>query len=129
MIGYAPNGGSFNNSISELNTKGLIEKSGSGLKLSEAGIDYLSMHNISPGECEYSPRIWLNKLPVASKKIFEVLLENPEDEYSKLELGMISGYAGKGGGFGNAVSKLCTLGLAERINGRIRLNKEINNLD
>lgn len=129
MIGYAPNGGGFNNSISELNTKGLIEKNGSSIKLSMAGVEYLNMHNISPGEGEFSPRIWLEKLPVASKKIFEVLLENPEAEYLKEELGEITGYAGGGGGFGNAVSKLCTLGLAERINGRIRLNKEINHLN
>jgi len=125
MTGYAPNGGSFNNSISELNTKGLIRRSGSNMGLSEAGVDYLIMHNISPGEGEFSPRIWLEKLPVASKKIFEVLIDNPSNEFSKPELGELTGYEPNGGSFNNAISKLCVLGLAERVNSSIRLNNEL----
>ncbi len=126
MTGYSPNSGSFSNSVSELSTKGLIEKDGRNLKLSEAGAEYLSTQNIIAGEGDYSPEIWLNKLPTASKKIYEVLLNHPGQEFPKEELAEITGYS-VSGSFDNAISKLCVLELAQRNRGSIKLNEELEN--
>jgi hypothetical protein len=126
MTGYSPSGGGFSNSVSELSTKGLIEKDGRNLKLSEAGAEYLSTQNIIAGEGDYSPEIWLNKLPTASKKIYEVLLNHPGQEFPKEELAELTGYS-VSGSFDNAISKLCVLELAKRNRGSIKLNEELEN--
>ncbi|MCK9209224.1 MAG: DUF87 domain-containing protein [Ignavibacteriaceae bacterium] len=129
MTGYAPNGGSFNNSISELRTKGLIDKNGTNtFLLNQGGVEYLKSKGVQPGVGDYSPRIWLEKLPAASKKIYEILLLNSEHSFSKGALGEMTGYEHNGGSFNNAISKLCVLGLAERYGGQIRLNQELINI-
>lgn len=129
MTGYAPNGGSFNNSISEIRTKGLIDKNGTNtFLLNQSGVEYLKSKGVQPGVGDYSPRIWLEKLPAASKKIYEILLLNSEQSFSKSTLGEMTGYEHNGGSFNNAISKLCVLGLAERYAGELRLNQELINI-
>jgi hypothetical protein len=71
---------------------------------------------------------WVNKLGRCERSIYELLLQNPDDEYPKEQLGDETGYSASSGGFNNALSRLSTLGLIERNGGSVRLNREITHL-
>ena len=68
---------------------------------------------------------WLGRLGLAAKTIYKVLLDNPHTEFTKEELAEQTKYSATSGGFSNAISNICTLGLAERIDGKIRFNQEL----
>lgn len=127
MTGYAHKGGAFNNGVSELNSAGLIEKEGLKIKLASSQIDYiqdiLGDNYADPGQNALES--WLSKLGKCEKQIYQVLLQNPQNQFDKQTLGEYSGYEPAGGAFNNGISALVTLGLAERINGNIRLNAEL----
>lgn len=128
MTNYSPNSGGFNNALSILKTSNLINYSNGKVSISDVpetiqilGDDYSSPE---PDSLE----IWLSKLGLCARKIYQVLKENQDTSYSKDELGELTGYSPDSGGFNNAISELRTLGLAERIDGRIQFNPEIQNI-
>lgn len=51
-------------------------------------------------------------------------VDNPQKDYSKEEIAEMTGYS-SGSGVNNAISKLCTLGLIQRNNGRLKFNPEL----
>lgn len=121
VTGYSHNSGGFNNSLSRLNTLGLIRREGSmiGLGRSDPSL-------VDEGTEEYSPELWLNKLPLAPKKVYEYLWNNPDEQVTKEQLGEITGYSHTSGGFNNALARLNALGLITRLgNSLISLNKEL----
>ncbi|MBA7557202.1 hypothetical protein ES705_49944 [subsurface metagenome] len=67
----------------------------------------------------------MNNLGVCPKKIYQLLLDNPYQEYSYEEIGEITGYSYSSGGFSNAISKLNSLGLIQKDNSHIKLNQEL----
>lgn len=74
---------------------------------------------------EFSIELWLNKLGKCPKEILKFLLDNPEQEFSKEELGEQTGYSFESGGFNNSIYKLNTLGLIDRSGPIIKLNPEL----
>lgn len=127
ITGYSPKGGGFNNSLSKLKTADLIKQSGEQFSLNIdrlndvvgiLGADYRAPEQ---GSLEQ----WLEKLGKAPKLIYKVLLENPGQTFSKEELASRTEYAPTGGGFNNAVSQLCTLGLAVKVGNDVQLNPEL----
>lgn len=126
ITGYSPKSGGFSNALSELAVRTLIIK-GAKIRLNpdseSLAIEILGDEYNEPEK--YSKEIWLQKLGVCPKKIYQVLLEDPEREFTKDEVSEMTGYSVGSGGFNNAISLLCTLGLAERIQGNIRLNSEL----
>jgi len=128
--GYAPNGGGFNNYLGHLNTIGLIIRKGQLLKAAEErGEEIINLigdeykGSISQEALEH----WLKDLkPQSISKIYQVLLENPNAEYTKEELGELTGFEPNGGGFGNYIGRLISLGLAERTKEKkIRFSQEL----
>ncbi len=69
------------------------------------------------------------ELGICAKKIYSFLYNNPEREFSKQQLGAVTGYSNKSGGFNNAIYKLNTLGLIDRSTGQIKLNPELLELE
>lgn len=126
LTNYSPTSGGFNNSLSKLKVAGLVKMSGSNYFLADDAVQ----ETISILGDEYSTpettslETYLNKLGLAPKKIYEVLLENPDETFTKERLGELTGYSPTSGGFNNAISELNTLGLAERSDGGVRLNRE-----
>ncbi len=75
-------------------------------------VPQIDSHHQSPSDLGLCPR-----------KIYSVLVANPEREFTKVQLGLLSGYSAKSGGFNNAVSVLNSRGLIIRNNEVIKLGE------
>lgn len=100
--GYNPNGGAFNNYLSEMRTRGYIEGRGTSLQLTPAG------RAIPVEELPDPLDFWLSKLGKAERMIIEALRRGP---LSREQVAEDTGYEGRGGSFNNAMSKVRRLGL------------------
>lgn len=126
MTGYSHGSGSFNNSISKLSSGNLITKSGDLIYINEgASREVQGLVGDNHVDQTQALEDWLNRLGKCEKNIYQKLLDEPDRIYSKEELGDITGYAASSGSFNNSISKLCTLGLAGRINNGIQLNPDL----
>ena len=128
MIRKAWKGGSFNTYLSRLRQKGFTEGSGA-VKITQEGMEYARANGLSNEQGnQVSLENWLNKLGGGAKKIYEVLLSDPTRGFTKEEIGEQAQMVCTGGSFNTYVSRLCTLGLAVKENGAIKINPEIQNL-
>ena len=86
-----------------------------------------SMVISSPERYPISDELDTNKinLGICARKIYSVLFGNQDREFTKVQLGLISGYSTKSGGFKNSVARLNSMGLIKRNNSRISI-KELN---
>jgi hypothetical protein len=130
LTNYSPTSGGFGNALSSLRTAGLINSTGGkngrislvadrlGDVISILGDEYSAPERTSL-------ETFLTKLSLCPRKIYEVLLKNPTTVFTREELAAQTEYSATSGGFGNGISELCTLGLAERVSGGIQLNHEL----
>ena len=118
FTGYSHKSGGFNNAVSQLNNKGLITRNGNSLQVKE-------MDSEIAGEFDFSKEAIMSNMGVCPKKIYQLLLDNPYETYSKENLGELTGYSHGSGGFNNAISKLNSLGLIIKDNSHIQLNPEL----
>lgn len=124
VTGYSPKSGGFNNAIAKLNAAGIIQKVGNGITLANA----MPELEIEGEEFSAEPIFWQSKLGACENKIYSYLWENNGDVVSKEELGEATGYSSTSGGFNNAVARLNSIGLIQRVNGGVRVNEEILNI-
>lgn len=126
MTMYSPGSGGFNNSLSVLSQAGLIVRAGDRIGLNPEAVkevreilghDYLAPEpNAILG--------WLSKLGKCERIVFDLVKEG--GKFSKSDIGDATGYSPTSGGFNNALSHLCTLGLIQRNgDGTIEINQEI----
>lgn len=120
--GYAPGGG-FNNIVYELTGASLIEKDGSGKYAS------LERHTADQLDTTFTADLikWDSKLSSGGRKVFRILLEDPNQVFSKEELAQRAGYA-MGGGFNNLIYELTGKELAVKVGTAYQLNPEILDL-
>jgi uncharacterized protein len=123
LTGYAHNGGGFNNYISALRGRGLLEGSGDALRATDAGLDALGDYTplpTGPALLEH----WLRQLGKAERSALNALAAAYPDALTKDALADRAGYEANGGGFNNALSRLRTL---ELISGRgeLRASEEL----
>lgn len=130
MTGYAHTSGSFNNAVSNMAQAGLLIKQGDRIQINQEAIS--RVQEILGAEYKagdpHSLEEWLTKLGKCERSIYEKLLEVPDVEWEKEKLGEETNYSPDSGSFNNAISRLCTLGLAERIGKCVRLNPEIRDI-
>lgn len=107
---YAGNGGGFNNALSALRSKGMIEGSGS-MRILDAGLSALGPYEPLPTGAALLHH-WLGQLGKAERAILQALVDAPRG-LDKEALGRATGYEPNGGGFNNALSRLRTLELIE----------------
>lgn len=117
FTGYSHSSGGFNNALGKLRSLGLIEGNGDRLKIKELNPELAD-------NFDFSKEAIISKLGKCEKEIYDILLEYPDDEFSKEELAekTPSNYSPSSGGFNNALGRLNTFGLIERNSGRIKLN-------
>lgn len=130
MTNYSPTSGGFNNSISKLNVAGLVKCFNGTVSLSQERIDEV-VSILGDEYCEPSKdalEAWLQKLDLAPRKIYELLLRNPDQVFTKQEIADQTRYSATSGGFNNAISELNTLGLIEKTAEGIRLNQELRGI-
>jgi len=126
FTGYSNKSGGFKNAISKLNAAGLIIRRGKEIIFNpqaqsetiELLGDDINLHET------FTIENWAQKLPLCASVIYQFLMQNPNDEFSKEELAENTDYK-VSGGFKNAISQLNSLSLLVRGNGTIRLNSEI----
>lgn len=129
MIGYSSTSSSFNNSLSKLNTLGLIKRKDGRLSLGDTPLP--SGINM---EMEFSIDNIRRRLGRCENEIFKVLIENKDRELSKEEIAEESlrpngsSYSPGSSSFLNSLSKLSTLGILERRNGKITLSDDAREL-
>ena len=128
MIHRAWRGGSFATYISRLRSRGYVDGSKS-IRITEQGVRTANELGIQASEdSKVGLEKWLTKLGGGAKKIYEVVLSDPDRIFSKEELGAATNLESRGGSFNTYISRLCTLGLIVRDNGGIRFNPEIQNI-
>lgn len=120
VTGYSSTSGGFNNALSKLNSLGLIKKNGDNLQVNEINSDIATTFDFSINNI-------INILNKCEKEIYQVLLDNPNNEFSREELASScpSSYSSTSGGFNNSLSRLKTLGLIEKSGNIIKLNSEL----
>lgn len=112
VTGYSAKGGSFNNSISSLRTKGLAEGTPDCLRATTDGI--AAVGDVDPlprGEALLEHWKRHSKIGKAERLILDVLAEAYPEAMERDDLAAATGYAANGGSFGNSLSRLRTLGL------------------
>lgn len=122
IAGYSAGGGGFNNALSSLRTKGLIETGPSPLAITAAGLGALGPYDPLPTGPDLLQH-WMRRLGKAERSILDALAENG-GEASKEDIAARAGYAADGGGFNNACSSLRTLGLVEG-RGVLQLHQDL----
>jgi hypothetical protein len=125
-IGYSPNSGGFNNSLSELTTRGFILRNGQ-IRANPEAKKEIAAEIGNPGHREYDIAAYKPKLSKCEGEIYEVLLANPEKAFSKESLASetASQYSANSGGFNNSISSLSTLDIIVRDRGQISLNPDL----
>lgn len=120
FTGYSHKSGGFSNAISNLRSLDLVEGSGYDLRAKVVNQDITQ-------EFDFSKETIISKLSKCEKEIYNVLLENPYEEYTKEDIAGLTptNYSANSGGFSNAISRLNTLGMLERNSGKIKLNPEL----
>jgi len=123
IAGYSHNGGGFNNYLSGLRSRGLIEGSGDSLRATRSGLNALGSYDPLPtGQDLLS--YWCGQVGKAERSILTHLATSYPRAISKEELGVATGYESSGGGFNNALSRLRTLELIQG-RGEIRMSEEL----
>jgi hypothetical protein len=132
ITGYSHTSGGFNNSLSKLKQMSLISGVGDRIQLNREvfdGIRESQGFEPVPIDPRRALEDWLARLGKCERVVYEVLVKNPRDTYTKDELGQMTNYSATSGGFNNSLSHLNTLGLAKKDgSGRIGLNPEIRDL-
>lgn len=123
IAGYAHSGGSYNNYLSALRSKGLIEGGKDLLRITEAGVEALGAYEPLPTGQELL-HYWLGELGKAEREILRVLAGAYPNALTKEDLAREAGYEVSGGGFNNALSRLRTLDLISG-RGELRAAEEL----
>lgn len=122
--GYSPRSSGFENAISKLNTMGLIQKSGDDIKVASAAPEIAAQY-----DRDFSITSWLGNLGKCPRAIYQFLLDNPEQAWSKEAVAQASGYLVFSSGFENGLSALNATGLIKREGSMVRLNPELLELN
>lgn len=124
--GYSSGSGGFNNTLSELNQKGFIIRSGK-LQVNEEAMEEIENHVGPLTPQEYNIETYKKNLNKCEREIYEVLLQQNDRSFTKQELSQATqtSYSADSGGFNNSLSRLNTLELIVRQNAQIKLNPEL----
>jgi len=114
ITGYAHTGGGFNNALSSLRSRGLIEGEADRLAITEAGgMELGDFEPLPTGQALLEH--WMRQLSKAERGALLALVNAYPKQLAKEEVAAEAGYEPNGGGFNNALSRLRTL---ELISGR-----------
>lgn len=126
IAGYSPTSGSFSNAISKLKTTGMINGNGSGLEITQSGINYLGTFERIADDPETILNFWINKVGKCTGAILKFACENHPSWVTKISVAESTRYSVTSGSFSNGISKLNSLGLIERgQEGMIKSSEEM----
>lgn len=122
---YASTGGGFNNALSHLRSQGLITGTKDALAITAAGLDTIGNDYAPLPTGQALLERWASRLGKAPRLIMEALATAWPDTMTKDEVAAVTGYEPNGGGFNNALSRLRTLELIERVGSSIRASEDL----
>lgn len=116
LAGYSHGGGSFNNAIYSLRSKGFLTGDSGNMQITREAVTLFGPFKSLPTGVELFLH-WMDQLGKAEKEILDVLWKNYPQEMTKEEIAgkTASNYAPDGGSYNNAIYRLRSL---ELINGR-----------
>jgi len=114
LCGYSHKGGGFNNALSSLRSKGLIDGYGSMRATDLAHAQYGPFTAMPRGRELFDQWLRHSAIGKAERCILEALYQVAPRSITKEEVAELAGYEAKGGGFNNALSRLRTLELITR---------------
>ncbi len=122
--GYSVNTGHYNNILSALRSRNLINATDKGgINITGEGRDVLGPVDPLPSGDELLEQ-WMSRLHKGEKAVLEAFIRSPAcDSLTKDQLGTATGYSPNTGHFNNCLSKLRSLNLIEGSNP-IRLAPE-----
>lgn len=128
--GYSSKSSGFANAISELNTMGLIEKSGNRIGVNKFSSKIIKdiLGNDYNIRARFSPDTFIEKLDACPRAIFTFLLKKGQRYTSREEIAASTGYSLTSSGFANGISNLNVLELIEKNAAGIRVNQDLYNL-
>jgi hypothetical protein len=112
LAGYTFGGGAFNNPRGALNTKGLVEYVGKGIRLTDAGRALARVPD-APLSTEELHRRVLERLPGPEQRLLRPCLDAYPESLSNEELAAAAGYTAGAGAFNNPRGRLRSLGLVD----------------
>jgi uncharacterized protein len=121
LAGYAIGTGGFNNAIGSLRTSGYLAGSRERLQITAAGQAALGPIDPLPTGTDLI-NYWRGKLGKAERAAFDVLIQHYPQDLARNQLAQQAGYTPGTGGINNAISRLCTLELAQRLGGSLKAN-------
>ena len=126
IAGYSYKSGGFNNAISKLKSTGYVEASNGDLTITQEGLNYLGSYEPISDDHESLLQFWTSKLGKCPSSILKYICTNQHSWNTKTAIAENTNYSVGSGGFNNGVSKLVSLGLAERGHeGMIRVSQEM----
>jgi hypothetical protein len=131
VTGYSPTSGGFNNALSRLTTMNLIDRDQAFIRLRQQVFtdEQLNAYLLLGEKFSAAPEFWNSKLGACERKIYQFLWDNPDEIFSKEIVGEMTGYSPTSGGFNNALSRLNSIGLMNRVpNSCVRLNPELRDI-
>ncbi len=113
LAGYAPKGGSFGNALSRLRTNSLIQGKKDDLEITAAGLNELGDFEKIPSSGSELHQYWISKVGKCEGAILKAVIDLYPNPIERSNFFQYTGYEPTGGSFGNALSRLRTLGLVE----------------
>ncbi len=122
---YRLTSGGVANAFTELNTSGLIKKYGDRIGVNTNVDLYNWIGNVV--HKAYSIDTFKSQLGKCEREIFDVLLQHPNNQFTREELvdNTPTKYSSTSGGVANAITILNTLELIKKESGLIKLNPEL----
>ncbi len=114
LCGYSHKGGGFNNALSALRTKGLIDGYDAISATAEANARYGPFCPMPRGRELLAQWLGHSALGKAERAILQAVYDAAPRMLTKEDVAGLSGYEANGGGFNNALSRLRTLELITR---------------
>ena len=124
--GYSIKSSSFIKAISELNTRGFINKSGNDITPTQKGLDYFGVDIPKPQTIPERMAMWKSKLGGGFPgKLFDLLISDPNRVFSKEQVSEQLGYSMISSSFIKGISILNRNGLLEKVDGGLRASGEL----
>ncbi len=125
LSGFSVSGGTFQDYLSQLKRRGLLEERGDGLHATEDGIELIGPVDPLPSDPQYLIEMWVPKFKAGVGKMLRILAARYPDSLSREELGNDSGYASSGGTFQDYLSQLKRNGLAVTEGDQVRASSAL----
>lgn len=120
-----PSSGTYGTYMSTLRSRGFLIENDGMLTASQIAIDELGASPTPPQTSEEVVRMWQEVLSGGARRMFDFLVSNHPQEFTKEELGQNTGLDHSSGTFGTYLSMLRSNGLIEVKSGNIKASENL----